>query len=297
MQENQPASQPEIDLFYFLRPVTDLIKKGWRLLGCYLLVIRRNLLLFWAILIFCGVGGYLLRYIIPSSFNTNAIFVSHIVPADICAEMIEDLNSHSLRLEDELKISTPAAASIRKLESVKMGDFDARRSYDSLLFYNNGDSALKTIKIRLYLRNQQYLDTIEHALVAYLERSPYARNRVAARKEALITLRTSLEKKLESLDSTQQLVNNSIVPRKEYAMTHPINPVDVYKATLYYNKEKILIDQELNMLDNVEILQPFTRFASFNYPNHLYVFLLALVIGLLLALILTPWLGKKPKRL
>ncbi len=295
MQDNQPASQPEIDLFYFLRPITDLLKKGWRMIIYYFLTLRRNLYLFWAIIILSGIAGALLRFVVPPAYDTEAIFVSHIIPAGICTEIIESLNSHSIRLDKELQISAPAAASIRKLESLELGSYDVRRVYDSLLYYNNGDSALKAIKIKLFLNNQDYQDTIQSALVAYLEHSPYAQKRTVARREALLMFRTSLVEKLEGLDSTQQIVNNSILPRREYTASHPINPVDVYKATLYYNKQKILIDQELSIMDNVEILHPFTRFDTFNYPNYLQLFFLALAVGLVLSLILTPLLGKKPK--
>lgn len=297
MQDNRPDSQPEIDLFYFLRPITSFLKKVGQLIIYYFQTLRRNLFLFWIIIVFSSIGGVLLRFIFPPSYNTEAIFASHIIPAAICSDIIEGLNSHFIRLDKELKISIPAAKSIRKIESMNFGSYDVRRSYDSLLYYNNGDSSLSTIKIRLFLTNQEYLDTIQYALKQYLELSPYGQKRTAARREALSSLRESLVKKLESMDSVQQIVNNSILPRREYANSHPINPVDVYKASLYYNKQKILIDQELSIMDNVEVLRPFTQFDTFNYPNYLELFLSALAAGLVLALILTPWLGKKPKLL
>jgi hypothetical protein len=297
MQDNRPASQPEIDLFYFLRPLTNLGKKIWHLVVYYFRTLRRNLFLFVAIVILCGVAGFLIRYAIKPAFKTEAIFVSHVMPTSVCTEILDDLNSNALLLDRELNISTSAAASIRRIETQEMKAQRLQRSYDSLLYNNNGDTALSAFSVILILDDFKYIDTIQHALIQYLENSPFARRRSAARREALLSLRETLVEKLESMDSVQQIVNNSILPRREYSTGRPVNPVDVYKATLYYNKQKIDIDQELSIMDNVEILKPFTRYDYFNYPDYLKLILLAVASGIVLAGILTPWLGKKPKML
>ncbi len=296
MQENRPASEPEIDLFYFLRPISNLGKKIWDLIVYYFRTLKKNLLFFLVIIILCGLTGFLVRYIIKPGYKTEAIFVSHVIPSGVCIEMLDGLNSHALLLDQELNISSPAAAGIRKIEMEEMKPQRLRRSYDSLI-YNNGDTALATFSVTLILDDFKYLDTVQRALLEYLDHSPYALRRSSARKDALISLRESLVKKLESMDSVQETVNSSIMPRREYSTGRPINPVDLYKATLFYNKQKIDIDQELSIMDNVEVLKPFTRYAFFNYPNYLNLFLLAIAGGIILAGIITPWLGKKPKLL
>lgn len=294
MQDNRPSSEPEIDLFYFLRPISNLGKKIRVLIVYYFRTLRRNLFLFLTIVILCGVAGFLAHFVIKPTYKTEAIFVSHVMPGGVCIEMLDGLNSHALLLDRELNIGEAAAADIRRIETEEMKPQHLQRRYDSLI-YNNGDTSLATFSVTLVLNDLKYLDTIQHALIAYLDHSPYAMRRSSARKEALISLRESLVKKLESMDSVQQTVNNSILPRREYASGRPINPVDVYKAALFYNKQKIDIDQELSIMDNVEVLKPFTRYDFFNYPNYLNLFLLAVACGIILAGLITPWLGKKPK--
>ncbi len=296
MQDNRPSPEPEIDLFYFLRPISNLGKKIRDLIVYYFRTLGRNIFLFLTILVLCSLAGFLAHFVIKPAYKTEAIFVSHVMPGGVCTEMLDDLNSHALLLDRELNISQAAAAGIRKIETEEMKPQHLQRRYDSLVF-NNGDTSLATFSVTLILDDFKYLDTIQWALIEYLDHSPYAMRRSSARKEALLSLRESLEKRLESMDSVQQTINNSILPRREFSSGRPINPVDLYKAALFYNKQKIDIDQELSVMDNVEVLKPFTRYDFFNYPNYLKLFLLAIACGIILAGIFTPWLGKKPKLL
>src|SRR5450755_1072100 len=246
MQDNQSNPQPEIDLLHFLRPLTRLLSKIGEYVKYYFRKLSVNAILFFSILALACVGGALLCHFSKPAFETEAIFISHLVPAAVCTDMLNKLNSPFLSRSRELKISDPAAESIKEIQAKKPQNIMARRTYDSLLYYNN-DSLLNTFQIKLILWNFDYIDTIQKALVQYLEFSPFSRNRTSARKEALISLRANLVKKLESMDSVQLLVNNSLQYKREYANGDPIDPMEGYEAVLYYNKQKIAIDQELTI--------------------------------------------------
>jgi hypothetical protein len=294
MQDNLPASQPEIDLLHFLRPLTRLLQKIWEAIKYYFLKLSANWILFFSLIALSGICGALLRYVEKQAFETDAIFVSHVIPANVCTDMLNKLNSPYLSKSGELKISEAATATIRDIESKKLETVNVHRTYDSLLYYNN-DSLTNAFRVKLIITDFTYIDTIQQSLIQYLDYSPYSRNRSLARRQALLSLRANLVKKLESMDSVQLLVNNSLQYKRDYANGDPIDPMEGYKAILYFNKQKIAIDQELTTMDNIELLQPFIRYQKSNYPNYLQLFLLAVCVGLGLALVVTPLLGKKPK--
>jgi len=293
MQDNSPASQPEIDLLHFLQPLTRLLQKIWEGIKYYFLKLRANSILFFSIIALVALAGAGIRFVKKPVYETDAIFVSHIIPAEVCKDMLTKLNSPYLSLGRELKISDAAAGTIEDIDVKKMESINLHRTYDSLLYFNN--DTLPTIQVKLIIQNFDYIDTIQRALIGYLDFSPYSQSRTMARREALLSLRANLIKKIESMDSVQLLVNNSLQYKRDYANGDPINPMEGYEATLRYNKQKIAIDQELTTMDNIELLQPFIRYQKSNYPNYLQLFLLAVCVGLGLALVVTPLLGKKPK--
>ena len=293
MQDNSPASQPEIDLLHFLQPLTRLLQKIWEGIKYYFLKLRANSILFFSIIALVALAGAGIRFVKKPVYETDAIFVSHIIPAEICRDMLTKLNSPYLSIGRELKISDAAAGTIEDIDVKKMESINLHRTYDSLLYFNN--DTLPTIQVKLIIQNFDYIDTIQRALIGYLDFSPYSQSRTMARREALLSLRANLIKKIESMDSVQLLVNNSLQYKRDYANGDPINPMEGYEATLRYNKQKIAIDQELTTMDNIELLQPFIRYQKSNYPNYLQLFLLAVCVGLGLALVVTPLLGKKPK--
>ncbi len=294
MQDNSPASQPEIDLLHFLRPLTRLLQKIWEGIKYYFRKLRANSILFFSIIVLVALAGAGIRFVKKPAYETSAIFISHVIPADVCTDLLSKLNSPYLSISRELKISEEAAATIKNIESKKLETIGVHRTYDSLLYYNN-DSLTNAFQVVLIIKNFDYIDTIQQSLINYLDFSPYSQRRSLARKEALLSLRANLVKKLESMDSVQLLVNNSLQYKRDYANGDPIDPMEGYKAILYYNKQKIAIDQELTTMDNIELLQPFIRYQKSNYPNYLQLFLLSVCVGLGLALVVTPLLGKKPK--
>ena len=294
MQDNQLNQQPEIDLLHFLKPVSRLAAKIRDSVKNYFLTLSLNGILFFFIIALCGAAGAVYCYFTKPAFKTEAIFISHLLPAGVCVDMLNNLNNPHLSRASELKLSNSAVESLKSIDAKKLPVSKANRTYDSLLYYNN-DTLLSTFQITLILRNYDYIDTIQKALLDYLEYSPFSKSRTAARKQALLSLRGDLEAKLRSMDSVQLLVNNTLQFKKEYANGDAVNPMDGYEARIYYSKEKIAIDQELNIIDNIELMQPFIKYSSYNYPEYLTLLLLAITSGLILALILTPLLGKKLK--
>ncbi len=295
MSEQKP-NQAEIDLYYFFKPLGDVFKKIWNGIVYVERRIKANFIVFALIIILITAAGFSLRYFIDPSYETNGIFISNTLPGRYCSILLKNLNDirrgkNEPILAQTLKKQIEAAQDIR---SIKMSDMR-----DTFLI-DKKDSTLSLFKITLVVSSVERLDTIQWALVNYLENNEYALKRKEARIKLLLALKENLNAKIESLDSLKKIVNSSIVPRSEargIILGEPIDPVNVYQAEMTYYKERLNIDQSLATIDNIEIIQPFFKLNQPNYPRYNWMaakyFLASLVIATLIVLLF----GRKPKPL
>ena len=282
----------EIDLLYFFKPLGTVFKKTGNALEYTSLKINANKVIFAVIVLLITVAGYSLRYFLKPSYRTQGIFVSSVLPGKYCSILLQNLNSlrgESTVLSNQLKISADAAGHIQSIGLSTMRD---------TFLIDRKDSILTLFQITLILSSVQHLDSIQWALVNYLENNDYAIKRKEARRKSLESMKANLNIKLQGLDSLKKIVSSSIIPRSQgqgIILGEPINPVSIYQAEISYYREQLSIDQALATIDNIEILQPFFKL---NYPNHprynwimRWFFLISLAVATLVILVF----GREPK--
>jgi hypothetical protein len=240
-----------------------------------------------------AVAGYSARYFIKPSYQTQGIFLSNILPGKYCAILLENLNKlkgeNNPILAQQLKISESAAVDIQSISMSSLRD---------TFVVDRKDSALSVFNITLMLGSMQHLDTIQAALVNYLENNEYARKRKEVRRQSLLAMRENLSFKRQSLDSLKKIVNSSIVPRSQGSgiiLGEPIDPVSIYELELKYYREQLRIDEALAIIDSVEIIQPFYRLNQTNYPSYSQIAALLFIAGLIFASLFILLFGKNPK--
>jgi len=290
-QQNNPA---EIDLFYFFKPLGNLlIKTGWGI-AYFFKKINANKFLFGIIVLIISIGGFSLRYIITPAYQTEGMFVSSILPGKYCSLLLQNLNKlkgtkNLPLLAQQLKIPVEASGDIQSITMLPLRDtFTLERR----------DTALSLFRIELVLKKMDNLDTIQWGLLNYLENNEYAIKRKDAKRKALESLKIVLSKKLESLDSLKEIVNSSIKPRSEgkgIILGEPIDPVSVYQAEMAYYKEQLVTDQALAIIDNIEVIQPFLKINQYNYPRFNLIFLYFFLSSLLIAGFSVLFFGKPSK--
>jgi len=275
MNEQPIKSSEEIDLLYFLKPIGNFISD-------YITTLKRNRLLILIVILLMTLGGYMLRHIITPGYITRGVFISHVLPGKYFAATSDDLQDlidepQKTLLANQLKISPELAGNIRKITITPQTDTFA-------IFKRDTAALAFTIELVIYDMNK--LDSIQSALVNYFENSNYATRRKEAKIKTLMALRTSLQQKVVSLDSLKNIVNNSISPRSEgrgFIYGEPVDPVEVYKARTDNYKDLLRIDEQLFLINNIEVLQPFMKLYRYNYPKFnkllIYVFLASLVIA------------------
>ena len=289
----QKQNAAEIDLAYFFKPLGTLFKKTGDGLDYLGRKIRRNFWLFTIIVVLFAVVGFLARYYIKPAYQTQGIFISNILPGKYCSILLDNLNKlkgeNNPILAQQLKISEEAAGDIQSIGMSSLRDtFVVERK----------DSALSVFNITLTLRSMHHLDTIQSALVNYLENNDYARKRKLVRRQSLQAMRENLNYRRQSLDSLKKIVSSSIVPRSQgtgIILGEPIDPVSIYQVELNYYREQLSIDQALAIIDGIEIIQPFYRLNQTNYPGYNRIMALVFITGLIFATLVIIFFGRRPK--
>ncbi|HEY0680622.1 MAG TPA: hypothetical protein VGD17_20220 [Chitinophagaceae bacterium] len=296
MEKKQQSTSEEIDLLYFFRPIGVAFRRAWAFGMNYLRLLAFNRYLFTAILILGAIAGYCLRFVIPPSYKTEAIFISDMLPGNYCITLLENLNE--LRrpgnipiLAKELNISADAAWQIRGIKPYSVAK-------DTFIFEKR-DTSMSVFRVSLVLSEITHLEEIQKGLINYLENNEYARRRKEARARNMNAQIAALDIKLKSLDSLRQVVNSSVIPRSQgqgIILGEPIDPVSVYQAESNYLKEQLNMKERLSTMDHIEVIQPFFKLNEHNNPNYDKMLTYAFALTFLFALAVVPLIGKRPKR-
>jgi len=292
MEEKQSRSSEEIDLLYFLRPVTNGMKKIARAGENYVQLLFNNKIIFFLILFIITASAYSLRFIIPPAFQTDGIFVSHTLSGKYCGMMIQSLNELTGGedipvLAGQLKVSPVVAAEIQSIKLLPLADTSALGKRDTVPSF---------FRVSLVIGQMENIDSIQRGIMSYLESSEYAKKRKEARIRTLEAIRENLLIKTKSLDSVKEIVNSSIIPRSKgqgIILGEPINPVTIYQAEMAYYQDRLRVDESLATIDNIEVIQPFLKKIRPNYPDYNKFVIKGFLVALVIALILTPVIGKK----
>ena len=284
MNKQQPNNSEEIDLLYFFNPLI----KGFRI---YFQKLQRNVFLFLGILLVCIATGFCLRFFLPKYFKTNAIFVSYL-PAGVSTSMINDLqnliddNKNTSELAELLKIPPSSAGAIKSLST---------QTIDSLSYMNKRDTTASAFRIYLTVKDADAIPIIQEGLKKFLENNEYSLKRKEAKRQTLEAMRNDYIQKIKGLDSLKDILNTTIVPRSNgqgVILGEPISPIDAYALMQRFYQGQKEIEEQLMLLQNIEILQPFLKIRVSNYPNYNKIFFYSVFIGLTLALLITPLAGK-----
>ena len=243
------------------------------------------------ILLVCIATGFCLRFFLPKYFKTNAIFVSYL-PAGVSTSMINDLqnliddNKNTSELAELLKIPPSSAGAIKSLST---------QTIDSLSYMNKRDTTASAFRIYLTVKDADAIPIIQEGLKKFLENNEYSLKRKEAKRQTLEAMRNDYIQKIKGLDSLKDILNTTIVPRSNgqgVILGEPISPIDAYALMQRFYQGQKEIEEQLMLLQNIEILQPFLKIRVSNYPNYNKIFFYSVFIGLTLALLITPLAGK-----
>jgi hypothetical protein len=272
MEPSSNTNPEEIDIISLLRSIGQVFKT-------LIKIILKNWLIITAIMVvFVGLG-YFSRYILPKKYDTDAIILTHEVPAEVCIMQLQNLNKLIHNKEDfallanRLRISREDAEEIANLSAEKIAG-------------EHQDSSGQFFTIHLRITDKTVLDTVQAGIIHFLENNQYSAIRKETKRASLNKLKLNLEKNIQSLDSLKTALSTGIIP-KNYGqgiiLGEPINPVSIYQADVALFKEQLKIYENLERLDNIEIIQPFIKIEKSNYFNFNRIILYSLLCGLIMA--------------
>jgi capsular polysaccharide biosynthesis protein len=291
MDPQKQHSTEEIDLIYL---ANRLVRNTVAGIKTYLRILWHNIILCIAIFIAVALLGFLSKFVIARYYKTNAIFVAHYMPANMYGFLIDDLSDlaanskNTVILAEKLRIPEQSAASIHSIETQPLNNQDFQ--------YKNDTTSVNAFRVTLSLSRIEALQDVQDGLKNYLENNEYSVKKKSERKKMLTLIQSDLARKMKSLDSLQQIMNTPNMPKHSgqvIVMAQSFMPIEAYKIQQEYRNRQLQLDQELETIENIEIVQPFTKMAVQNSPDTNRLFKLSLLAGIVLALLLTPLLGRK----
>lgn len=283
--------QEEVDLRYVYGKIKQSFSNCWNFLTfCVTIAFKKWYLLLAFTLIGAAVGIGLF-YTTRPVYTSTLTLSSNALANDFCADIINNLN---LIIKDKspevlaknLQISIPSAKAIKELEF---------NNYDEKLkkIYKDKDTVVlgRPFKIKAYLYNNTSFDTIQTALVNYLENNEYATTRKQIRLENIKTLKGTIKKQISELDSLKAKVTSDVTPRGTtaggFVFGEPLDPINIFKQEITLLEKDLLLTRDLVLIDNIQIIQEFTPRALPDSPrlkrNMLMYGLISCMIGFLLA--------------
>lgn len=282
MEQNKSSTE-EIDLIFYFNRLKHYVLYYFRRL-------QRNRRLFLTIFFSIALLGLAMRFIIPKKYFTEALIISHNIPADfVMINYLQSLASdkNAFLLSKELGIPIKSAKGVAQISAVRM---------DSIFRFSQSDQTGAIIKINLAIKNIDIIPKVQDGIVHYLKTNEYSVKQRLTRERMLESLRNELIRKNKSLDSLSGTESNSIISRSTengLILEKAVNPVNVNQLQLEYYKQQLEIENDLDMLKNIEVVQPFLTNEIDSYPSYRWIFAYFVLAGLLLAFVLTPLIGKK----
>ncbi len=211
---------------------------------------------------FLGIGlGFWTCSILRPVYIASISLSSKILTNDFCADLIDNLNeiandgSHEL-LAKRLKIDVSIAKEIKKIE---FSNFNEKLSK----MYDDRDTVVLGIpfKIFVYSYSNRIFDSVESAIVNYLENNKYALKRKEIKKQNLESLRSKLSIELIMLDTLKKNISENILPRgtnNGFVFGQPIDPINVYKAGIEMYRNDLSLREELQLIDGIQVVDSFS---------------------------------------
>ena len=291
--DNSSNKSDEIDLRLVYNKIKQPLVGLWTILLNILLIIQKRFILFIS-LFFIGISaGIGLFFTTKPIYTSSLTLTSSLLTNEFCADEINDIE---LMIEDnkpallarKLKIDTSSAKEIKRIEFSNYNEKLKKK-------YADKDSIVLGLpfKIKAFVSNNTVFDTLQNALVNYLENNPYALKRKEIKIQNLQLMRQKLGSEVRQLDSLKYIVAANLMPRGNlsgFVFGQPLDPISVYKAGITLFQNELDINKEVLLIDNIQVINDFSPRAMPESPKISKTCIEGGVAGLLLGLIIGHYL-------
>ena len=289
--DNTPKTEEDVDLKLVYYKTKNFFSALWNAFINFFVIIKKSagFILFFSFLgIAIGTG---LTYIMQPVFTASLTLSSNILNNQYCNDII---NALELTIKDdapellakELKIEIGSAKEIKKIEFLNYNEKLAKK-------YEDKDTIVLGLpfKIKVYVTNTSVFDTLQKALIYYLENNEYSLKRRELNKENLKLMQQKLITEIRQLDSLKFIVASNLQPRGNssgFVFGQPLDPVNIYKEGINLFQENLTINSGLILSENIQVIQYFTPRKKPDSPRLLLNMAIcgavASIVGLIIAL-------------
>ena len=248
-----------------------------------------------------GIGiGFGIYYNTRPVYSSTLVLTSTVLRNDFCFDMINSLDQLvKEKAYDPLakKLGMPVA-SARSIKGLDIDNYDEKLKKK----YDNKDTIVLGLpfKIKAYAYTNTVFDTLQQALVKYLENNDYSLKRKKIKIETTEMLRAKLASEIRQVDSLKFVVASGSAPRGNqggFVFGQPIDPLNMFHEGINLFKEDLNLYTSLSLIENIQVVQDFSLVTKPSFPKLRYNLPLGGLIGLLAGLIVAFYLeAKKRKR-
>ncbi|CAM3517206.1 Chain length determinant protein [Pontibacter korlensis] len=200
-------------------------------------------------------------------------------------QMVSDGNFEAVA--DRLDISTEAAKQIKDMQFSNL-DQD-RISEDSILTGS-------PFRIELSLYNSSVFNSMEPAIVSYLENNRYFLKQKSIRQRKVQDLIAKLNEEISSIDSVKSAAVTPRGPVNGFVYGAPLDPTTLYRESIKMFEERVKLEAELEQLDNIQVVSGFLPRSKPSGPDLLKHLLIGGGVSLLIGVVAAVWLDNKKQK-
>lgn len=271
MTENQkqPLNSDEIDLLELLARIVISIKSNFKLiLGAFLV---GSLL---------GLAYY---QFVPKSYESRMLISSEILTESYSKTIAEDLN----KLIRERNIeSLSSKLNITPKEALALGKLEVKNAIEKADGRKEEEKNYLTISCQT--SDNSIWPSLQNGLISFLENNDYVKIRVEQKKKYFTQVIEKIDKELVDLNDLKSRIANGQVTQSSKDNLILFDPTTVNTKILDLNKEKINLQNQLEIVNSIQVVEGFTVFEkpispklsiSLSAGASFGLFIVALIIG------------------
>jgi hypothetical protein len=259
----RPDKKDEFDLY-------DLFFKGVE-------IIRAN---FWLIAIFFVVGSLLgLGYYYSSTkvYETRMVVSSSILTRSYAEALIDRLNRHRRELDlkaimESLNVSEPTAKNLIHLDTEVVSQIDETKEPERFI-------------ITAEVLNQEILPDLQKGLVHHFANNEFVKVRVEQNKKYLSQMIAKVEEEIKDMEVwKEKIISGEFFQRTQGNVM--FDPTTVNSKILELTKDKITLQNSLELANSVQVIEGFTKYQRPVRPRLSVSLISGSFVGLLFVTIL-----------
>ena len=214
-------------------------------------IVRSN---FWIILSFFLIGSLLgvsYYYFTNKIYQSSLVISSGILTKSYAETLVENLNrqrreSNRQALTNSLNVSEQTARGLDRLRIQGVSEIEDLKESDKFI-----------ITAEVY--NPEVFKELQNGLIYYLENNQFVKVRVEQNKKFMKQMLAKMDEEIKDMEAfKEQIVSGSFFRSAQGNVM--FDPTNVNSKILELTKEKITMQNELELVNSVQVIEGFTKY-------------------------------------